>query len=724
MIELSQKRPLCGTLVVLICFMATSACVDGGGPVGSMDTGLSGVDLTQQTGDQLDPSDKIGGDAQAIDTVPDAAMSDAQTIDVEGPPTDVGTEDAGDAGPQAGEFLYPCEENKDCYSGYCVEAPEGSLCSKTCFDSDSCPAGWSCSQLSGSGDTVFICVPNDTFLCRPCEEDADCNEPGLPKTGVCRSFGEYGSICSRTCSDDVACPSGFACNAVQPYGPDGPSVDLCDSEDGQACTCTRRFVDEQASTSCVVTNDLGTCSGSKTCTEVGPLPACDAVPATAEICNGIDDDCDGEIDESGAEGCTQYYKDTDGDGYGLGYGECFCEKPDIPGEVWLLQGGDCNELIASVHPGAVEMCNGFDDDCDGVVDETDAVGCIPHFADDDADGFGNSDVEACACSGNPFWSQVGGDCDDHDPGVSPAAIEICDKVDNDCNGSVDGEGASDCTPFFKDVDGDGFGLTDKVKCLCDPIADYTATLPNDCDESNAGINPTASEICNGEDDDCNGEVDEGALDSLCPFVPNGESLCLGADGCGLGACDEGWSDADGDVLNGCECGAGNLELPDMPGAMCNNPHFLATLVDTGEETSWTDNVVSNDPNGLPDEDWYSFTAIDGPDNGGCDSFHVKIKFEHNPGGQFVMDVNRGSCAGADNLCSGVSQYTEAVDFYDDGGPTVLGECPCVEGPSDDVTSPGVQRCSDQTATYYVRVYRKPGFETTCEAYTLRISNGL
>ena len=162
----------------------------------------------------------------------------------------------------------------------------------------------------------------------------------------------------------------------------------------------------------------------------------------------------------------------------------------------------------------------------------------------------------------------------------------------------------------------------------------------------------------------------------------------------------------------------------MPGAMCNDPHFLATLVDTGEETSWTDNVVSNNPNGLADEDWYSFVAIDGPDDAGCDSFHVKIKFEHNPGGQFVMDVNRGSCAGADNLCSGVSQYTEAVDFYDDGGPTVLGECPCIEGPSDDVTSPGVQRCSDQTATYFVRVYRKPGFETTCEAYTLRISNGL
>lgn len=628
-----------------------------------------------------------------------------------------------DAVPEEGEFLYACAENKDCYSGYCVDAPEGGVCSKTCFDTNSCPLGWSCSQLSGQGDTAFICVPNDTYLCRPCADDDDCNAPGLPKTGVCRSFGDFGSICTRECSQDVNCPQGFKCEDVQPYGPDGPTLALCDSEDGEACRCTEKFVAEQASTSCVVENDLGTCVGEILCAEEGPLPACSALPATAEVCNGVDDDCDGVIDEAGAEGCTVYYLDTDGDGYGLGYGKCYCDPPDVPGEVWLLKGGDCNELVVTIHPGATEICNGFDDDCDGSIDEPGATGCISQFADEDGDGYGDEAAEACVCKASPFWTQLGGDCDDHDLSVSPLAVEVCDKVDNDCDGVVDEEGAGSCTPFFKDIDGDGFGVTQTGKCLCDPVADYTATQPNDCDETSSAINPSAVEVCNGLDDNCNQETDEGATDVLCPPVPNGSTICVGADGCELDACFEGWSDADGDLSNGCECGAGNLELEGMPGTVCQDPHFLGVVIDTGEEASFSDNVVSNDPNGTPDEDWYSFQAIDSPDPGGCDSFSVQVKFEHNPGGQFVLDIYKSTCAGADNICSGVTHYTESVNFFDETGGVPLGECPCAVGETDDVTAPGVQRCTDQTDTYYVRVYRKPGFETTCESYTLRASNG-
>jgi len=721
---MSHPRPKAALLRVflIIAFVAglPLGCVEGGGAEGKLDLVIAsdGVHL----GKDKVGVDQAGGDTPAGDSVvSELVQSDAGDKEAIG--TDLPIDGVDGGAPEIGEFLYPCDENKECYSGYCVEAPEGGLCSKTCFDTSSCPPGWSCSQLSGVGDTAFICIPNDTYLCRPCESDDDCNTPGLPKTGVCRTFGDFGSICTRKCDGDITCPDGFSCEDIQPYGPDGPVVSLCDSQDGEACSCTQGFVDQQASTPCVVKNDLGTCDGEIVCMEVGPLPACNALPASSETCNGVDDDCDGVVDEIGAEGCTTYYLDTDGDGFGLGYGECHCEKPDTPGQIWLLQGGDCNELVATVNPAATEVCNGFDDNCDGLVDESGAVGCIPHFADEDADGYGNENIMACICAGNPFWTELAGDCEDHDPAISPVAIEICDKVDNDCDGVADEEGSEGCTPFFKDIDGDGYGVTQTGKCLCDPVADYTATKPNDCDESDVAINPSASEICNGVDDNCNQETDEGPISSLCPPVPNGETVCTGLGGCDLGSCNEGWSDADGDVLNGCECGAGNLELEGTPGSMCQDPHFLGTVIDTGEELAYSDNVVSSDPNGAPDEDWYSFQAIDGPDVGGCDSFYVEVKFEHNPGGQFIMDVYRGSCAGADNVCSGVSLYTEAVNFFDDAGAQPLGECPCAAVPNDDETSPGVQRCTDQTATYYVRVYRKPGFEVTCESYTLRASNG-
>ena len=700
-----------GTLGVTVALvLACGSCVS---------TGVSGG----YDGTQPDTSVVLKDSAQA-----DSGLDSTRALDIPGDqggsdtPEDGGAGDLGlDAGPEPGEFLYPCEENVDCYSGYCVEAPEGKVCTKNCLDS--CPDGWACSMVGGSGDPVFICVPNDTYLCRPCDSDLDCNTPGLPQTGVCRMFGTYGSLCTRKCSEAVGCPENFYCEEVQ-LVEDGPVLNLCNTEGGLACSCTPKFVDEAASTTCKISNEHGTCEGEIICLEVGPLPACNASIPQPEVCNGVDDDCDGEIDEGDAEGCTMFYLDMDGDGYGLGYGECHCnEPPQQAGGKWLKEGGDCNELIASVNPGVVETCNGMDDDCDGEIDEENAVGCKKHFVDADLDGYGGADVKSCRCEGVPGWTMVPGDCDDGDDTVHPNGIEVCDTLDNNCNDEIDEENAADCQPYFKDIDGDGFGLTDKMKCLCQPFADYTAPLPNDCDESSSFVNPTAPEICNGIDDNCNNEVDEGT-EALCPIAPNGETVCNGVDGCGLASCHEGWSDADGDFVNGCECGAGNLELPDMPGYMCQQPHFLATLVDVGEETQFSDNVVSNDPNAPPDEDWYSFTAVDGPDTDGCDTFAVNVEFLHNPDNQFVFDVYRSSCAGADNVCSGVTHFTDASNFFDDTGASPLGECPCVVGETDEATAPGVQLCSDQTTTYYVRVYRKPNLQVTCEAYTLRVRNGI
>ena len=108
MTERSEKHPLRVKLAAVLLAAAVGACVEGGGPTGSVDTSLVGADLTQPPGDQLDPSDKSGGDAQADDAmVSDTSGVDGKTSDAEGPPIDSTDVDSGDAGPEAGEFLYP-----------------------------------------------------------------------------------------------------------------------------------------------------------------------------------------------------------------------------------------------------------------------------------------------------------------------------------------------------------------------------------------------------------------------------------------------------------------------------------------------------------------------------------------------------------------------------------------------------------------------------------------
>ena len=83
---------------------------------------------------------------------------------------------------EPGALGYPCSGNEDCFSGYCIPGPDGSICTKTC--EDDCPAGWSCNSVNGGGDVTYICVPDYLNLCRPCHTSADCAE-SLPFLGSC-----------------------------------------------------------------------------------------------------------------------------------------------------------------------------------------------------------------------------------------------------------------------------------------------------------------------------------------------------------------------------------------------------------------------------------------------------------------------------------------------------------------------------------------------------------
>ena len=127
--------------------------------------------------------------------------------------------------------------------------------------------------------------------------------------------------------------------------------------------------------------------------------------------------------------------------------------------------------------------------------------------------------ETTDCDGNPDDSDLDGDgyagceeCDDDDPSINPEATETCDGVDNDCDGDTDEDDALDVSTWYIDTDGDGYGVSDTTTEACSMPSGYSAS-DDDCDDDDSSINPGASESCNGEDDDCDGSIDESFVDT-------------------------------------------------------------------------------------------------------------------------------------------------------------------------------------------------------------------
>ena len=229
-----------------------------------------------------------------------------------------------------------------------------------------------------------------------------------------------------------------------------------------------------------------------------------AFPGAVEICDGVDNDCDGAVDED--VGGT-YYADVDGDGYGDdGAPTLACEAPSGTAAV----GGDCDDANFDVFPGAPEYCNGWDDDCDGTVDEDDARDAGTWHRDDDADGYGLRSVTATACDAPSGYTAATSvfDCDDNEATTHPGADEYCDGHDDDCDGSIDEDDAVDAGTWYADADSDGYGAAAYTLTQCDQPSGHVAD-DTDCDDGAAAVNPGAAERCNDIDDDCDGTADDG-----------------------------------------------------------------------------------------------------------------------------------------------------------------------------------------------------------------------
>ena len=259
-----------------------------------------------------------------------------------------------------------------------------------------------------------------------------------------------------------------------------------------------------------------------------------AFPGNPEVCDGIDNNCDGQIDESVT---NTYYADKDGDGYG---DPSDTVQACSPPSGYVTDNTDCNDNEPNAFPGNPEVCDGIDNNCDGQIDEGVTN---TYYADNDGDGYGNPDDTIMACSAPAGYVEDNTDCDDNEPNNYPGNTEVCDGIDNDCDGLVDDEDDSltGAPTWYADADGDGYGNPSDSVTSCNPPSGYIAD-GSDCDDSDPNVHPGADEIPNdGIDQDCNGsdlvigDADgDGVLDNVdnCIDTPNPDQTDSDNDGIG------------------------------------------------------------------------------------------------------------------------------------------------------------------------------------------------
>ena len=387
------------------------------------------------------------------------------------------------------------------------------------------------------------------------------------------------------CNDTVAVINPEAAEVCDGWDNDCDGVGETDGDGDDFLTCTG-FVD----------NGAPAVVGGGDCDDAQPL----SYPGNAEVCDAIDNDCDAVVDDG---------FDNDSDSWFAGAG-CSSVYSDV----------DCNDSNANVYPGATEVCNNVDDDCDLATDED---------FDLDLDGYFSS----AQCG-------FGDDCDDDDDTINPAAVEICDAVDNDCDGAVD-DGFDD--------DGDGY------------FDDGPCSFGDDCDDQDSAQNPAAAEICNAEDDDCDTLTDEGFDadadgyfdDDACSFGddcddddpaqnPGAPEICNGAD-----------DDCDGVVPDGQPDGEVDDDEDGFYECDGDCDDASSTAYPTADESC---DLEDNDCDGSVDE------GFDSDGDGYFSSIDCSAGTDCNDSDAAVNPAAVDDCDSVDNDCNGTVDDGFDVDF--------------------------------------------------------------
>ncbi len=380
-------------------------------------------------------------------------------------------------------------------------------------------------------------------------------------------------------------------------------------------------------------------------------------PAAVELCDEIDNDCDGETDEDAAADALTWYADVDGDGYGDPFvTTTACEQP----EGHVANDADHDDADSGVSPDADEVCDGIDNDCDGSVDE-DAIDRSTWYLDADGDGYGDVDRSVEACDQPSGYVADSTDCDDLVAAAHPGGTEVCDGLDNDCDGSTDDSSATDAPTWYADTDADGYGDADSSTTACDQPSAYVSDS-TDCDDTDDEVYPGADEYCDGEDDDCDGTPDEDdAVDA--------ETWYADSDGDGYGDADttaEACHEESGWVSDDSDCDDGDADVNPGADELCDGA--------TDEDCDGT--VDEDDASDAPT--WYGDSDGDGYGGTRFSKTACEAPSGYVDDSTDCDDLDTGAYPGADeycdevdNDCDGDTDEDGAVDaqtwYWDDDG---------------------------------------------------------
>jgi hypothetical protein len=413
--------------------------------------------------------------------------------------------------PGAGCFGDPCKDGTDCLSGFCLEHMGEGQCSMPC--EEECPSGFECKQVGRTDpDIVYVCVSSFANLCKPCVSNADCKGTSSGNEDVCIEYGAEGKFCGGACQVHADCPWGFSCKDATTVG--GVTLKQCTADAG-VCPCTSRSIELGLYTSCAATNEWGTCGGKRVCAQEGLAP-CDAQTPAEETCNGLDDNCDGDVDEALFE--QGQYVDL-------------CDD-----------GNDCTDDLCGGESGCSHVAQSGIECKDGnpctVADNCQLGICVGTLVDCDDENPCTDD--ACDDTGGCVYADNQAKCDDADPctvadqcagGQCSGFAVACDCVtDTDCDALEDGDVCN----------GSLYCATDQVPFQCAVLPDSAITCP----APSGSDGPCLSATCDGQTGDC----------SFAPG-PNGApcedmNACTVGDTCAGGKCTPG-SDANCNDGNPC-----------------------------------------------------------------------------------------------------------------------------------------------------------------------------